>query len=1121
MSGPGADAGRLEDSGQSVTSSVVLGDLVQIQHVAGKVSVRLARPAYRVEEFPAAQSTLPVQQARAQPSRLLLVRYELVPFAGRLGIIGELAGWLAAQEDSSVRLVFGPGGQGKSRLAAQFVRHHAAAWAVWQARQAAPTTQGAAQLTVPANAPGLLVVVDYADRWPPSHLQALVSDLRAAASRLPGRQQLRVLLLARAAGFWWDALEQRLDADYALPAAAVRLTPLGAEADRPGLFTSAFDHFANALGASPSGAASGLPQGLAGPEFGLALTVHMAALAAVDAGLHGEVVPQDPARISAYLLKRERAHWQQWHARAEDPLSTTPVVMGHTVYAATLAGPQSRAQAVALLARAQIAVAPEAATQILDDHGRCYPPEDPATMLEPLYPDRLGEDFLALTTPSQRAAADLAGFADAWAADVLPPLLALFPAGEDPPVWLGTAVTVLIETARRWPHIRDSQLEPLMRDRPRLILQAGGAALTALASLPGLDPALLETIEAKLPPHRYTDLDAGIASLTARLAEHQLAASSDPVEHAQIHSKLGVRLHFAGLRLQALAATEAATGLWRQLTSVEPDAYMADLAGSLTNQALLLAETGRRAGAVTVSEEAIGLYQQLVALDRDAYLPDLATALNNHALWLAETGHRAEAVPVSGEALGLYQQLAALDRDAYLPDLAMALNNHATRLGETGRRAEAVELSEEAVGLKRELVTVNRDAHLPDLAGSLISHAAQLAQVGRRAEAVAVSEEAVSLNRQLATLNRDAYLPNLAMALTNQALVLAEAGRRAEAVVVSEEAVSMKRELAAVNHDAYLPELAISLKNHANRLAEAGRRAEAVTVSEEAVSLYRQLAALNRDAYLPNLAGSLTNHGLWLAHAGRRAEAVPFAEEAVVLYRQLTARNRDAYLPNLAGSLHNHAVALAETGSRAEAVPFSEEAVSLKRELAALNRDAYLPNLAMSLNDHSNRLAETARRGEAVPFSEEAVSLYRQLATLNRDAYLPDLAMSLANYALRLAETGRGAEAIRVSEEAVSLYQQLAALNRDAYLRGYVQAKTVLGYGLIEDAQSCEAVAPLIEALEFGQQLPEYERGVVMAAAQLLQRAYAAEPAAVAEKFRTLARQDPPSWMTKRPSPTA
>ena len=219
---------------------------------------------------------------------------------------------------------------------------------------------------------------------------------------------------------------------------------------------------------------------------------------------------------------------------------------------------------------------------------------------------------------------------------------------------------MLIETARRWPHIAAGQLYPLLRAHPQLILQAGGAALTSLAALPGVDLTVLEAIEARLPPHRHIDLDVGIAALTARLAGHRLTTSSDPAEHARIHGDLGVRLHNAGLHQQALTATRNATRTWQQLAAAEPGRLPAR-PGHLAEQprGCRLAEVGRRAEAVPVSQQAVDLYRELAALNRDAYLPDLAMSLNNHALRLAEVGRRAEAVPVSQQAVDLNRELAA------------------------------------------------------------------------------------------------------------------------------------------------------------------------------------------------------------------------------------------------------------------------------------------------------------------------------------------------------------------------------------------------------------------------------------------------------------------------------
>ena len=306
--------------------------------------------------------------------------------------------------------------------------------------------------------------------------------------------------------------------------------------------------------------------------------------------------------------------------------------MGRAVYTAILTGPLSQAQGIEVLARAQIASLVDNASQILTDHHMCYPPENPATVLEPLYPDRLGEDFLALTTPrdspgtdpsAAAGPADLAAFTDAWAATAVPGLLAPAPTGQKPPAWTGPAVMVLIETARRWPHIAAGQLYPLLHAHPQLALQAGGAALTSLAAMPGIDLTLLEAIEARLPRHLHIDLDAGIAALTARLAAHRLTTSSDLAEHARIYHQLGLRLDNAGLHQQALTATRNATQTWRHLTATNRDAYLPGLASSLNNYALRLAEVGRLAEAVPVSQEAVDLSRELVRRNRDAYLPGL------------------------------------------------------------------------------------------------------------------------------------------------------------------------------------------------------------------------------------------------------------------------------------------------------------------------------------------------------------------------------------------------------------------------------------------------------------------------------------------------------------------
>lgn len=105
------------------------------------------------------------------------------------------------------------------------------------------------------------------------------------------------------------------------------------------------DASAHAIRIEP-GAADGLadpapitpPTQLAQPDFGLTLTVHMAALVAVDALARGHQAPTDPAALSVYLLNREHGHWRRLHeSRAEGTeFEPPPSVMARVVFARIL-----------------------------------------------------------------------------------------------------------------------------------------------------------------------------------------------------------------------------------------------------------------------------------------------------------------------------------------------------------------------------------------------------------------------------------------------------------------------------------------------------------------------------------------------------------------------------------------------------------------------------------------------------------------------------------------------------------------------------------------------------------------------------------------------------------------
>ncbi|WP_157017957.1 hypothetical protein [Cryptosporangium arvum] len=172
----------------------------------------------------------------------------------------------------------------------------------------------------------------------------------------------------------------------ARPSHRDRLGPAGPLADDPaqrrGLFDAACEQFAPFVGLSGPPAVEAPPQLETDEDYRLALTVHMAALAAVDAvGRAGAPAPAGPVRVAAYLLRREREHWTRLYehhpdrAPAAARIHTPPEVMAQVVHTATLTGPLPHDPAVAALAAAGVTGVQthQAAGEILRDHARCYP----------------------------------------------------------------------------------------------------------------------------------------------------------------------------------------------------------------------------------------------------------------------------------------------------------------------------------------------------------------------------------------------------------------------------------------------------------------------------------------------------------------------------------------------------------------------------------------------------------------------------------------------------------------------------------------------------------------------------------------------------------------------------
>ncbi len=177
-----------------------------------------------------------------------------------------------------------------------------------------------------------------------------------------------------------------------------------------------------------------------------------------------------------------------------------------------------------------------------------------------------------------------------------------------------------------------------------------------------------------------------------QVAYYRSQASSDPNHHSDLAmslNNLSIRLADLGRPEQALHAITEATALYRDLAQARPDAYTPDLARSLNNLSGCLADLGRPEQALHVVADATALYRDLAQARPDAYTPDLAGSLNNLSGCLADLGRPEQALHVVAEATELYHDLAQARPGVYGPALTRSLNNLADLLDGCGRHDDA------------------------------------------------------------------------------------------------------------------------------------------------------------------------------------------------------------------------------------------------------------------------------------------------------------------------------------------------------------------------------------------------------------------------------------------------
>ncbi|MEW2397943.1 tetratricopeptide repeat protein [Streptomyces sp. NPDC046862] len=823
------------------------------EHTGWKPVLEPVEPAHLLKDA-AVDRSLP------SPAALLRADAEAVDFQGRGSELADLQAWCENGPPAiQVRVLTGPGGQGKTRLARRLT--DTLGWRGWvTGHLRSDLTDDLAPGAVPpdfttlATSLDLLLVVDYAETRP-----RLVSSLIAHLHR--SRHRVRVLLLARSDGLWRTGSAEAVPAvrellESAPPIPLAPLIPTSQPArDRYDAFHRAAHDLARLLPLLdlPAhdwislAAALRPPADLHDYRYDNVLTLQMTAL--VGLLQHGpqpvEAAPGTP--LESILLLHEKRFWKTSAKVPAYELNLPAPTLGAAVAVAALCGAGTQKEALRVITT--LPGLPAHLTQSAAEWLASLYPPDGDRYWGSLQPDRIAEFHASHTLTNHNI--------------TLPTL----------PILLGAAAP---------------------GQQAQLITVLARAAIAHYnADRPTDSAHVLRTL--------------GEALETAPLAYQALQTATDAFPYP---SRI-----IGPLALQLTAAMVDAN---QQLAAGDPPAYGPNLALYLSNLGNLLADEGRRGAALAAAEQAVEIRRRLAVGNSAVCESALAVSLSNYGTHLADMGRRDEALSVAREAIEIYDRLAAGTPGVSESAFAHALSNYGTHLADMGRRDEALAVAERAVQIYDRLAVGNPAVFEPYLGISLSNLGNRLAGAGRGGEALAAAERAVQIHTQLAVDNPDAFEPDLARSLSNYGYRLAGEGHRAEALAVAQQAVKIRYRLAAGNPAAYEPDLAYSLSGFGAHLAEMGRRDEALTVAQEAVRIHDRLAAGNPAAYEPNLAHSLTVYARLLAMEGDRSRALRATGEAVELFRRHVA-TMPSILPRLHAVLGLQADLLERLGREEEA----------------------------------------------------------------------------------------------------------------------------------------------------------------------------------------------------------
>jgi tetratricopeptide (TPR) repeat protein len=734
-----------------------------------------------------------------------------------------------------------------------------------------------------------------------------------------------------------------------------------------------------------------------------------------------------------------------------------------------------------------------AAERALADHVRCYPPAtvDSQQVLEPMYPDRLAEDFLALTLPGH-----LADYPQRpWAATTLATLLDRGRPDDPAPPWTARALTFLLAAAERWDHLGPGYVYPLLLGDPRLAIDGGNPVLAGLTRLPDVTPGVLNSVHRRLPRGRNHNLDMGAAAVTQRWAEQRLARARRPATRAAVLADLGRRLARAGLHDDALPAQRKVVEIWRaqrtlnlparamwRFLQVDPAGINDRLTRSLIDLTHTLIQAGEARQAVVTAQEADAVYDRLgeslvwLVTTRSPVPPRKEAArgeiraVRAAAYWAA--GRRGMAKIDAQSALMSRWRFKDLYLKRVDPRLAGLFTDHVPAL----EQAVAMAVIDPATGdTDMALSSVSLRTRLDAAADVAALHDPD----GARPHRLSLAYAAYRVCERLAEIDPDRYLPDFAVAVDHLGELLSVLNHAALGEVFAARAVGMFRKATRASPSAYEPHLATALVNLSQSLRDSGRPHDARAAAEEAAEI-RQRRDDGSFQAREDLAEALRVLADLASVCGEHEQAVETAREALAISRAAyteslpappwTPENTPEPAWNVGRACLILGTVLVAGGQYQDALPVLQESIDIGRQwIVGEKVRRYRETLAKALNNQALAHRGLGQNEDAETTSRMCLDLAREEAASDPELFEPFLAHALTQRAITLMCCDRYHEASVTAVESVEIHRRLAQakpVNPSARETGRAGVPDRLAALLLDLGRLPDALPVIAEALD-------------------------------------------------------